>query len=112
MDFRLRPQPDGSQAGFHFPAAGAAASSAPFLNAHRRAFSSFSTDGSAAAAAASAHSIPANIFSTDDLAVLGFDDGHDQGDPKRRRIARVRSRTSSIFNPPPTCYGIAGIIAS
>lgn len=54
-------------------------------NPHRRAFSSFSNDGS------SAGGIPQGMFSPDDLAMYGMDDGGDQGDPKRRRIARVWS---------------------
>jgi hypothetical protein len=49
---------------------------------HARGFGSFSTEGGAPAA------IPHNLFAADDL-MLGYDDGGDQGDPKRRRIARV-----------------------
>jgi hypothetical protein len=88
MDFRQRPPADGANpSSFHFPASVVATSSAPFLNtsAHRRAFSSFSSDDQAAT-----HSLSGNIFAAEDLAVLGYDDGGDNGDPKRRRIARVR----------------------
>jgi hypothetical protein len=61
------------------------ASSSPLAgNPHRRAFGSFSNDGSPVP------NIPQGMFSPDDLAVYGLDDGGDQGDPKRRRIARVR----------------------
>ena len=91
MDFRQRPPaPDGANpSAFHFPNTVVAASAPPFLaNAHRRAFSSFSSDGHGSAPAA--HSLSANIFAAEDLAALGYDDGGDNGDPKRRRIARVR----------------------
>lgn len=54
----------------------------PYPAAHSRAFGSFSAD-------APPTNVSHNIFSTDDLALLGYDDGGDQGDPKRRRIARV-----------------------
>jgi hypothetical protein len=55
----------------------------PMMSHPPRIFGNISADGSP---------IPATltgppIFSQDDL-----DDGHDQGDPKRRRIARVRRR--------------------
>jgi hypothetical protein len=92
MDFRQRPPADGANpSSFHFPSSVVATPGAPFLstNAHRRAFSSFSSDGQGSGAAAS-HSLSANIFAAEDLAALGYDDGGDNGDPKRRRIARVR----------------------
>ena len=53
----------------------------PLMNPPPRIFGGLNHNGSPLPA-----SIAANMFATDDL-----DDGHDQGDPKRRRIARVRT---------------------
>jgi hypothetical protein len=50
--------------------------------ANTRSFGSFSNE---AVATNATHS----MFATDDLALFGYEDGHDQSDPKRRRIARV-----------------------
>ena len=56
----------------------------PLMNQHRRAYSSFSTDGSPLPASA----IPAGLFA-DDLAAFDLGEASEHGDPKRRRIARV-----------------------
>lgn len=51
----------------------------PLMNPSPRIFGSLNANGSPIAS-----SLAANMFAADDL-----DDGHDQGDPKRRRIARA-----------------------
>jgi hypothetical protein len=51
----------------------------PLMNQPPRIFGNLNANGSPIPA-----SLSAQMFSQDD-----FDDGHDQGDPKRRRIARV-----------------------
>jgi hypothetical protein len=56
----------------------------PLMNQHRRAFSSFSADGSPLPPSA----IPAGLFA-DDLAAFDLGEANEHGDPKRRRIARV-----------------------
>jgi hypothetical protein len=103
MDFRQRPPAsDGANpSAFHFPSTVIAASAAPFLNpsAHRRAFSSFSDDQASGPGVAATHSLSGNIFAAEDLSVLGYDDGGDNGDPKRRRIARVRSECAIAGMP-------------
>jgi len=58
----------------------------PLMNQHRRAFSSFSADGSPLPPSA----IPTGLFA-DDLAAFDLGDANEHGDPKRRRIARVSS---------------------
>lgn len=58
----------------------------PIVN-HRRVFSSFSADGSPLPPSA----IPPGLFA-DDLAAFELGDASEHGDPKRRRIARVRNR--------------------
>jgi hypothetical protein len=112
MDFGQRPPAsDGANpSAFHFPNTVVGAPGAPFLaNAHRRAFSSFSSDGQGPPPAPSAHSLSGNIFAAEDLAALGYDDGGDNSDPKRRRIARVSSvgtaGTPLTVPRPATCAG-------
>jgi hypothetical protein len=79
MNYIQQPHPDGPNPMNYF-----AANTSPLVNPpHRRAFSSFSNDGSPI------NGIPQGMFSPDDMALYGLD-GDDQGDPKRRRIARVR----------------------
>jgi hypothetical protein len=53
-----------------------------YPSSHSRTFGTFSADHIPPAA-------PQNLFGSDDIALLGYEDGQDQGDPKRRRIARV-----------------------
>jgi hypothetical protein len=83
MNYQMPPPADG-QADPSFFAAAQHAGSGTFANAHRRAFSSFSNEGGNPFP----QGIPAGLFSTDDYS-LGYDDGNDPSDPKRRRIARV-----------------------
>lgn len=61
---------------------------------NRRPFSSFSGDGTTTFQQDLPNGLPNNMFSTDDYTMTGYDDGNDQGDPKRRRIARVWSHSS------------------
>lgn len=55
----------------------------PLMNQPPRIFGNLNANGSPIPA-----SLNGPIFSQDDI-----DDGHDQGDPKRRRIARVYTTT-------------------
>jgi hypothetical protein len=93
MNFHIPPAADGGQANPSYFAAAQQAGASNFAGAHRRAFSTFSNEG----APSFPQNISSNMFSTDDMAMLGFDDGGDQGDPKRRRIARVCCWTPTPF---------------
>jgi hypothetical protein len=68
-------QSSGSQSAGYFAQPQPAFPAAPV---HHRSSFSFSNDASQ------------SLFSSDDFGLLGYEDGHDHGDPKRRRIARVR----------------------
>jgi hypothetical protein len=96
MSFPMSTGPDGSNNTNYFPTvvgqAGAAqqqpgSSTSPF--GHARSYSNFANDPSG-------QSMSNNMFAPDDL-LYGFDDGGDQGDPKRRRIARVGHMSSLLI---------------
>jgi hypothetical protein len=65
----------------------------PLANPHRRAFSTYAAD---ATQLGTHGGITASMFAADDLAMLGMDDGGEHGDPKRRRIARVRDSSPLV----------------
>jgi hypothetical protein len=91
MNFNLPPPAQGQSNPAFFGATAQQVGANGFSTGDRRPFSSFSGEGSATFS----QGIPNNLFSADDL-MMGYDDGGDQGDPKRRRIARVCTRPQHI----------------
>lgn len=57
----------------------------PIANPQSRIYNGYTTSGSPGA-----HALTQNMYA-DDMSPYGMDDGGDNGDPKRRRIARVCS---------------------
>lgn len=55
----------------------------PIANPQSRIYNGYATNGSPGA-----HGMQQNVYA-DDMSAYGMDDGGDNGDPKRRRIARV-----------------------
>jgi hypothetical protein len=93
MNFNVPPPAQGQPNPAFFGATAQQVDANSFNNPNRRPFSSFSGEGNASFS----QGISNGMFSTDDLAMLGYDDGNDQGDPKRRRIARVCTFPFWIF---------------
>jgi hypothetical protein len=63
----------------------------PMANPQSRIFNGYSSNGSPVP-----HGLPQNMYA-DDMSAYGMDDGGDNGDPKRRRIARVCHLKTSLF---------------